>query len=93
MRITAEDVPGDAGLGVDYGDVVGKNVVQFAGAADAFGGDLAVGLGLPAVLSDRGSLFGGKSSDKAAIARQPSAVTAAYRTRSTLGLPERDALP
>ena len=50
---------GDAGLGVDDGDVVGEDVVQLVGDADALGRDLAVGLGLPAVLGGLGPLFGG----------------------------------
>ncbi len=59
MRVGAEQVLGDAGLGVDDSDVVGEDVMQFVGDADALGRDLAVGLSLPAVLGGCGPLFGG----------------------------------
>lgn len=36
-------MPGDAGLGVDQGDVVGDDIVQVTGDAHALGGDPACG--------------------------------------------------
>ena len=69
LGVGAEQVLGDAGLGVDDGDVVSEDVVQLVGDADALGRDLAVGLGLPAVLGGLGPLFGGARSARAARGR------------------------
>ena len=56
-------------LGVDHGDVVGEDVVQFVGDAHTLGDHATLRLGLLALLSCHGTLIGGGELGLAALGR------------------------